>query len=88
MKYLVTGGAGFIGSNLCRKLLDTGHSVICLDDFSTGKEKNILELNANSNFTFVCHDITKPFFPESVDAIFNLASPASPVHYQYNQFVH
>ena len=84
MRYLVTGGAGFIGSNLCRKLLSTGHSVICLDDLSTGEESNIYELKNESNFEFVNHDLTKPFFPENIDGIFNLACPASPVHYQYN----
>ena len=84
MKYLVTGGAGFVGSNLCRKLLSVDHSVICLDDFSTGKEENVSELTSNSKFTFVNHDLTKPYFPDSIDGIFNLACPASPVHYQYN----
>ena len=84
MKYLVTGGAGFIGSNLCRRLLFEGHSVLCLDDLSTGKETNISELKLNSNFRFVNHDLTKPFFPDKIDGIFNLACPASPVHYQYN----
>ena len=85
MKYLVTGGAGFIGANLCRRLLDDGHKVLCLDDLSTGRERNISELMVNENFKYVKHDITKPFFPEQLDGIFNLASPASPVHYQYNQ---
>ena len=84
MKYLVTGGAGFIGSNLCRRLLSDGHKVLCLDDLSTGRERNIKELMKSSDFEFVNHDITKPFFPEQLDGIFNLASPASPVHYQYN----
>ncbi|MDC0161537.1 SDR family oxidoreductase [Marine Group III euryarchaeote] len=84
MKYLVTGGAGFIGANLCRRLLDDGHKVLCLDDLSTGRERNISELMVNENFEYVKHDITKPFFPEQLDGIFNLASPASPVHYQYN----
>jgi len=84
MRYLVTGGAGFIGSNLCRRLLLDGHSVLCLDDLSTGKRSNILELEADASFEFVQHDLTKPFFPDKVDAIFNLACPASPVHYQYN----
>ena len=84
MKYLVTGGAGFIGSNLCRRLLDDGHSIICLDDLSTGKYSNIEELVPKSNFEFVEHDLTKPFFPDIIDGIFNLACPASPVHYQYN----
>jgi UDP-glucuronate decarboxylase len=84
MKYLVTGGAGFLGSNLCRRLLDNGHSVICLDDLSTGKYSNVKELETNSNFEFLNHDLTKPFFPDTIDAIFNLACPASPVHYQYN----
>ncbi len=84
MKYLVTGGAGFIGSNLCRRLINDGHSVACLDDLSTGKKRNITELETNTNFEFFNHDLTKPFFPEKIDAIFNLACPASPVHYQYN----
>ena len=85
MKYLVTGGAGFIGSNLCRTLLKNGHRVACLDDLSTGKYDNIKELeNNNKNFEFFNHDLTKPFFPDKIDAIFNLACPASPVHYQYN----
>tara|TARA_B100000579_G_scaffold77583_1_gene60145 strand:+ start:1484 stop:2410 length:927 start_codon:yes stop_codon:yes gene_type:complete len=84
MKYLVTGGAGFIGSNLCRRLLVEGHSVACLDDLSTGKYRNIEELEKHPNFEFFKHDLTKPFFPEKIGAIFNLACPASPVHYQYN----
>jgi len=84
MKYLVTGGAGFIGSNLCRRLLKDGHNVACLDDLSTGKYRNIEELEKNANFEFFKHDLTKPFFPEKIDSIFNLACPASPVHYQYN----
>tara|TARA_B100001250_G_scaffold213427_1_gene183082 strand:- start:36650 stop:37582 length:933 start_codon:yes stop_codon:yes gene_type:complete len=84
MRYLVTGGAGFIGSNLCRRLLSDGHYVICLDDLSTGKRHNILELESDSNFEYVNHDLTKPFFPGEIDAIFNLACPASPVHYQFN----
>ena len=84
MKYLVTGGAGFIGSNLCRRLLKDGHSVACLDDLSTGKYRNIEELENNPDFEFFNHDLTKSFFPEKIDAIFNLACPASPVHYQYN----
>ena len=84
MRYLVTGGAGFIGSNLCRRLLSDGHSVACLDDLTTGKYKNIEELENDNRFNFFDHDLTKPFFPENIDAIFNLACPASPVHYQYN----
>ena len=84
MRYLITGGAGFIGSNLCRRLLLEGHSVACLDDLSTGKYRNIEELEQNPNFEFFKHDLTKPFFPEKIDSIFNLACPASPVHYQYN----
>lgn len=83
MKYLVTGGAGFIGSTLCRKLLAEGHYVYCLDDLSTGNFDNIKSLEGE-NFEFFNHDLTKPFFPDKIDAIFNLACPASPVHYQYN----
>ena len=84
MRYLVTGGAGFIGSNLCRKLLAEGHSVACLDDLSTGKYSNVESLENHERFEFFNHDLTKPFFPEKIDGIFNLACPASPVHYQYN----
>ena len=71
MKYLVTGGAGFIGSNLCRRLLSDNHSVICLDDLSTGKKSNLDSLIDNSNFNFIKHDLTKPFFPDKIDGIFN-----------------
>jgi len=85
MRYLVTGGAGFIGSNLCRRLLDDGHKVFCLDDLSTGNYSNVENLCTNPNFEFLKHDLTKPFFPDKIDGIFNLACPASPVHYQYNQ---
>jgi len=84
MKYLITGGAGFLGSNLCKKLLEQGHSVICLDDLSTGKKSNVESFESNPNFEFLNHDLTKPYFPEAIDYIFNLACPASPVHYQYN----
>ena len=84
MRYLITGGAGFIGSNLCRRLLLNGDSVACLDDLSTGNQSNIQDLLENDNFEFFNHDLTKPFFPDNIDAIFNLACPASPVHYQYN----
>lgn len=84
MRYLVTGGAGFIGSNLCRRLLDDGYNVACLDDLSTGSLRNIIDLQDNERFEFFNHDLTKPFFPDNIDAIFNLACPASPVHYQYN----
>ena len=76
MKYLVTGGAGFIGTNLCRRLLKDGHSVLCLDDLSTGLYSNISEFTDSKNFEFVKHDLTKPFFPDRLDAIFNLACPA------------
>ena len=70
---------------MCRKLLSRGHSIVCLDDLSTEKLSNIKELLEDSNFEFLnCCDLTKPFFPDKVDAIFNLACPASPVHYQYN----
>jgi len=84
MRYLVTGGAGFIGSNLCRRLISEGHYIICLDDLSTGKYSNIEEFEESPDFEFVNHDLTKPFFPDTIDGIFNLACPASPVHYQYN----
>ena len=84
MKYLVTGGAGFIGTNLCKRLLELKHEVLCLDDMSTGLHTNIKQFEDEPRFTFIEHDITKPYFPDEIDAIFNLACPASPVHYQYN----
>lgn len=84
MKYLVTGGAGFIGSNLCSRLLDDGgHEVWCVDDFSTGRESNIAGLMPRSNFTALRHDITEVMCDApQVDGIFHLACPASPVQYQ------
>jgi len=80
---LVTGGAGFIGSHLCERLLNEGNKVICLDNFSTGSKDNVQHLLKNKNFELVEHDITEKFFAE-VEQIYNLACPASPVHYQYN----
>ncbi|MBU3914951.1 SDR family oxidoreductase [bacterium] len=82
-RILVTGGAGFIGSHLCKRLLDEEHDVICLDNFFTGSKDNINKLRDNINFEIVRHDITHPYFAE-VDWIFNFACPASPIHYQYN----
>lgn len=80
---LVTGGAGFIGSNLCRELLKRGHNVICLDNFFTGQKSNIIDLLDNKNFELIRHDITMPILLET-DEIYNLACPASPPRYQYN----
>src|SRR5947207_943363 len=83
MRVLVTGGAGFIGSHLCERLLAQGHDVICLDNFFTGRKENILDLLGEKHFELVRHDVTEPILLE-VDQIYNLACPASPVHYQYN----
>ncbi|MFO7791080.1 MAG: UDP-glucuronic acid decarboxylase family protein [Bacteroidales bacterium] len=82
-KILVTGGAGFIGSHLCERLLNEGNEVICLDNYFTGSKQNIIHLMDNPYFELVRHDITMPYFIE-VDEIYNLACPASPIHYQYN----
>ena len=82
-RILVSGGAGFIGSHLCTRLIKEGHYVICLDNFFTGSQDNIKHLMNEPNFRLVEHDVTFPFFAE-VDEIYNLACPASPVHYQYD----
>ena len=83
MKHLVTGGAGFIGSNLIQKLIDDNQEVICLDNYFSGKNINIKKWNNHSKFKFIEHDVTQPIFLE-VDRIWHLACPASPVHYQFN----
>lgn len=83
MKILVTGGAGFVGSHLCRRLLQEGHEVICADNFFTGSKTNVKDLIGNINFEMIRHDVTFPLYLE-VDQIYNLASPASPIHYQNN----
>jgi len=83
MRILVTGGAGFLGSHLCARLLDDGHEVLCLDNFFTGRKRNILHLMENPMFELVRHDVIDPFKGE-VDQIYNLACPASPIHYQFN----
>lgn len=82
-KVLVTGGAGFVGSHLCDRLLKEGNEVVCLDNYFTGQKQNIVHLLNNPYFELIRHDVTMPFFIE-VDEIYNLAYPASPVHYQYN----
>lgn len=82
-RILVTGGAGFIGSHLCERLLNMGHEVICLDNYFTGSKMNIVHLLPNPYFEVIRHDVTMPIFVET-DEIYNLACPASPVHYQYN----
>ena len=83
MRILITGGAGFLGSHLCERLLNEGNEIICLDNFFTGRKRNIAHLLGNSNFELVRHDVTNPFHFE-VDQIYNLACPASPPHYQHN----
>jgi UDP-glucuronate decarboxylase len=83
MRILVTGGAGFIGSHLCDRLLSEGNEVLCLDNFFTGRRENIIHLLDNPRFELLRHDVTEPILLE-VDQIYNLACPASPVHYQYN----
>lgn len=82
-KILVSGGAGFIGSHLCMRLIKEGHKVICLDNLFTGSEENIAHLKGNPLFKFVHHDVEYPYEAD-VDEIYNLACPASPVHYQYD----
>lgn len=82
-RILVTGGAGFLGSHLCDKLIEQGEDVICLDNLFTGRKDNIRHLLGHPNFEFIRHDITEPIYVE-VDQIYNLACPASPIHYQYN----
>ena len=78
---LVTGGAGFVGSHLCERLLSEGNNVICVDNFSTGSKDNIMHMHGNPRFEIIRHDINLPLFVE-VDQIYNLACPASPIHYQ------
>jgi len=83
MRILVTGGAGFLGSHLCERLLAQKHEVLCMDNFFTGRKKNVLHLMKNPEFELIRHDITLPILLE-VDRIYHLACPASPIHYQYN----
>ncbi len=83
MRILVTGGAGFLGSHLCERLIGEGHDVICLDNFFTGRRENILHLLNNAHFELLRHDVIEPILLE-VDQVYNLACPASPIHYQYN----
>ncbi|MEM6532632.1 MAG: UDP-glucuronic acid decarboxylase family protein [Myxococcota bacterium] len=82
-RILVTGGAGFIGSHLCTRLINEGHEVVCLDNFFTGRRRNVTHLMDHKSFELVRHDIVEPYLIE-VDRIYNLACPASPVHYQHN----
>jgi UDP-glucuronate decarboxylase len=83
VRILVTGGAGFIGSHLCDRLVADGHHVVCLDNFFTGRKENVEHLLDHPQFEVMRHDVTEPLFLD-VDQIYNLACPASPVHYQYN----
>ena len=82
-RILITGGAGFLGSHLCKRLLDDGHEVLCLDNFFTGTKDNVLDLLDNPHFELMRHDVTFPLYVE-VDEIYNLACPASPIHYQHD----
>ncbi len=84
MKILVTGGAGFIGSHLCRRLLNEGNDIICVDNLFTGSKDNISDLLLNERFEFCLQDVTEPLEFFNIDQVYNLACPASPVHYQYN----
>ena len=80
---LVTGGAGFLGSHLCERLLSEGHEILCLDNFFTGSKRNIEHLLDHRDFELIRHDVTFPLYVE-VDEIYNLACPASPIHYQHD----
>jgi len=82
-RILITGGAGFLGSHLCDRLLGDGHDVICIDNYFTGSKENVLHLLDNPKFEIIRHDVTFPLYVE-VDEIYNLACPASPVHYQHD----
>jgi UDP-glucuronate decarboxylase len=82
MRFLVTGGAGFLGSHLCTKLISQGHEVLCVDNYFTGSKKNISFLLGNPNFEVMRHDVTTPLYVDGIDGIFNLACPASPIQYQ------
>lgn len=82
-RILVTGGCGFIGNHLCRRLVNEGHDVICLDNYFTSQKENVHDLMGQPNFELVRHDVTQPYMAE-IDQIYNLACPASPIHYQYN----
>ena len=82
-RILVTGGAGFLGSHLCERLLSSGHEVLCVDNFFSSTRSNILHLLDNKNMELMRHDVTFPLYVE-VDEIFNLACPASPIHYQFD----
>ena len=82
-RILVTGGAGFLGSHLCETLLEEGNYVLCLDNYFTGQKRNVFHLMENKRFELIRHDLVNPIFLE-VDQIYNLACPASPIHYQYN----
>ena len=84
MRILVTGGAGFIGSHLCRRLINEGHQVICLDNLFTGTRNNVKDLIDRSNFELIIQDVTQHIQLDNIDQIYNLACPASPIHYQYN----
>ena len=83
-RILVTGGAGFLGTHLCEALLKKGYRVLCLDNLSTGQLSNAQRLKSHQGFEFLKWDLVEPYFPDDLTAIYNLASPASPVHYQYN----
>lgn len=83
-RILVSGGAGFIGSHLCTRLTEEGHGVICLDNLFTGSKRNIAHLEGKDNFKFIHHDVEFPYMMDEVDEIYNLACPASPIHYQYD----
>ncbi len=82
-RIMVTGGAGFLGSHLCEKLIEDGHDVLCVDNFFTGSRRNVAHLMGDPNFELMRHDVTFPLYVE-VDEIYNLACPASPVHYQFD----
>ncbi len=83
-RILVSGGAGFIGSHLCTRLTEEGQGVICLDNLFTGSKRNIAHLEGKDNFKFIHHDVEFPYMMDEVDEIYNLACPASPIHYQYD----